>query len=208
MLKHQPCAYCGSESNLRGKGHVFPRSIYPDALSGARRITVPECEACKALWEDAEPQFRNVIVSIWDPEVAPTDSRTSKLWRSFDKVDGRRRLRDLSALLRPEQVAGKSRAKIYPEEDERFCLILRRIFRGLSHEHGLGTAIPDSLVVCGVMRWLVPPSFEPEFTWHTVAPDFIAYGYARIDPAHTFWLLRFSKHILFFGSVERVTGEA
>jgi hypothetical protein len=58
------------------------------------------------------------------------------------------------------------------------------------------------------MHWLVPPAFEPEFTWHTIAPDFIAYAHAQIEETHTFWLLRFSRHILFYGSVGHVAGEA
>ncbi|MGE0347873.1 hypothetical protein [Hydrogenophaga sp.] len=206
MLKHKPCAYCGSKAVPRGKGHVFPRSIYPDTLPDAKRITVPECETCKAIWEDAEPHFRNVLLSIWDPEVAPLDNRTAKLWRSFDELDGSRRIQDLSAMLRPAHVDGQERAKIYPDEDERFNLILRRIVRGLSHEHRLGTAIPDSAVVSGVMRWIVPPAFEPSFSWHTIAPDFISYAYARVDESHTFWLLRFSRHITFFASIGPVVG--
>lgn len=210
VLKHHPCAYCGTTTSARSRGHVFPRSIYPDTLPNAKRITVPECDECKALWEDAEPHFRNILLSIWDPETPPADSRAQKLWRGFDEKDGRRRARDLADLFRPAQVAGENRTKVYPAKDARFNLILRRIVRGLVHEHGLGTAIPDARVVCDVMRWIIPPTFEGDFTWRTIAPEFIAYAYNGINDkyAHSFWLIRFSKHILFFGSVSHETGEA
>lgn len=210
VLKHHPCAYCGTTLSTRGKGHVFPRSIYPDTLPNVYRITVPECNECKALWEDAEPHFRNVLLSIWDSETALTDTRAERLWRSFDANDGHRRVRELAGMFRPEQVAGTDRTKIYPAEDERFNLILRRIVRGLAHKHGIGTSIPDAQVTCDVMRWLVPPAFEDEITWHTIAPGFITYGYKRFNDqdAHSFWLIRFSKHVLFFGRVGSQSGNA
>jgi hypothetical protein len=89
-------------------------------------------------------------------------------------------------------------------------LILRRIVRGLVHWHRLGTAIPDAGVVCDVMRWQIPPAFEPDFSWHTIAPDFVAYAYNHINDkdAHSFWLIRFSKHIVFTGHVSNRSGEA
>ena len=74
-LKHRPCAYCGTVKTPRTKGHVIPQALYPVSLSQARRITVPECTDCKALWEDAEPHFRNIMIAIWDPDQAVKDNR-------------------------------------------------------------------------------------------------------------------------------------
>lgn len=101
------------------------------------------------------------------------------------------------------------RIKIYPTEDDRFNLILRRIVRGLAHAHGLGTSIPDTRVKCDVMRWLVPPTFENEMAWHTIAPAFIEYGYKTVNDQeiHSFWLIRFSKQLLFFGRVGSEVGD-
>lgn len=210
MLIRLPCAYCGTTESPRTRGHVFPRSIYPDTLPTARRITVPECEKCKALWEDAEPHFRNVLVAIWHPESPLADSRAEKLWRSFEKGDGYRRVHDLAALFRSTEVAGRVRSKIYPAEDERFNLILRRIVRGLAHEHCLGTRIADSHVDCDVMKWIMPPAFEEEMTWHTIAPKFISYGYMKLDDefAHSFWIVRFSEHIEFYGRIRSLASDA
>lgn len=210
MLKHAPCAYCGSTELPRTRGHVFPRAIYPDTLPHAKRVTVPECDGCKALWEDAEPHFRNILLTIWNPEAAPSDSRAQKLWRSFNQKDGHRRVRELAGLFRPATVAGQSRKKIFPAEDARFNLVLRRIVRGLTHHHGLTTAVPDQLVDCEAMRYAVPPSFQEEFSWHTIAPDFITYGYKLLtdEDVNLVWLIRFSKHIVFLGRVRNAGSDS
>jgi hypothetical protein len=189
---------------------VFPRSLYPDSLPSAKRITVPECDRCKELWEDAEPHFRNVLLTIWNPEVAPTDSRTQKFWRSFDEKDGYRRAKELANLFTPAIVAGQERSKIYPAKDERFSLIIRRIVRGLTHHHRLATAVSDDDVDCEVLQYVIPPAFEDDFTWQTVAPDFISYGYTSLvdEVVKYVWIIRFSKHIVFIGRVRNANRNA
>ncbi|MDZ7862411.1 hypothetical protein [Acidovorax sp.] len=142
--------------------------------------------------------------------MAPTDSRAQKLWRSFDQKDGYRRARELAGLFRAATVEGQSRTKIYPAEDEKFNLVLRRIVRGLSHHHGLATAVPDQFVQCEEMRYVVPPVFENEFSWHTIAQDFITYGFTALDDEKVkfVWLIRFSKHIVFIGRVRNASSDA
>lgn len=126
----QRCAYCGSDKNTLTGGHVLSKNLYPDSLPDAKRIMVPECIECKRIWEDAEPHFRNIIVSIWNPnEVNRNDSRYGKVLRSFEKKDGKRRVEELASLLKPEQVEGKDRHLIYPLSDDRFSIIIRRIVR-------------------------------------------------------------------------------
>ena len=210
VLKHAPCAYCGTIDLPRTRGHVFPRAIYPDSLPNAKRITVPECDQCKTLWEDAEPHFRNILLTIWNPEAAPTDSRSQKFLRSFDHKDGHRRAKELASLFTPAVVAGQDRSKIYPAKDERFNLVLRRIVRGLTHHHGLATAVPDQCVDCEVMQYLIPPAFEDDFSWHTIAPDFIVYGYTSLadENIQLVRLVRFSKHIVFIGRVRNASSDA
>ncbi len=205
MLIKQPCAYCGTTTTIRTKGHVFSRALFPDNLPKAPRITVPECLTCKGLWDAAEPQFRNILVAIWNPEQLPIDSRAAKMWRSFEK--SKRLHREFIALMKPVGNLDDGRYTIYPAEDEDFSLILRRIVRGLAHWHGFDTAITDSRVSCDVMRWSIPPAFERKFTWHTIATDFISYTYKEIDDqyAQSFWLIRFSKQILFFGYVAQAS---
>lgn len=202
-MVHAPCAYCGSERIERTKGHVLPRSLYPSTVPNAKRITVPECLECKKLWEDAEPQFRNIILSIWNSEALPSDDRADRMLRSFKQPDGKRRARELLATFAPGHVG--SHDLIYPAKDPGFNLILRRIVRGLCHEHQLATFVQDDEVLCDVMRWQVPPAFEEALTWYTIGADFFRYAYAAVneESIHSFWLLHFSKHIVFFGVVEQ-----
>ena len=99
LLINDPCAYCGTTHTERTKGHVIPRSLYPDSLPQAKRITVPECTDCKALWEDAEPHFRNIMVAIQNPDQIVKDNRYESMRRSFSKCDGQKRFKDFADLL-------------------------------------------------------------------------------------------------------------
>lgn len=184
--------------------------MYPDSLPQVKRITVPECDACKAIWEDAEPHFKNILLAIWNPDSLPTDNRVASMWRGFQQRDGKRRTRDLLSLIKSTTVGTTTRERIYPAQDPNFNLILRRIVRGLAAEHGLPSPLSDESVVCDVMRWEVPPAFVAEFSWHTIAPDFFQYAYTEApdESLHSFWLLRFSKNLLFFGAVARMQGKA
>ncbi len=208
MLVNRPCAYCGSKIIERTKGHVLPKSIYPDSLPNAKRITVAECLDCKTIWEDAEPHFKNVILSIWNADILPSDSRVESMMRGFQAIDGQRRAKELLALIESAYIDGKKREKIYPAKDSRFNLILRRIVRGLIDEHKLGTSISDERVYCDVMLWQIPPAFEADLKWHVIADGFFRYAYSMPDDAsmHSFWLLQFSKNLLFFGAVEPAKG--
>jgi len=210
-MKNQPCAYCGLKDSPRTRGHVLPRSMYPDSLPNAKRITVPECDVCKAIWEDAEPHFKNIILAIWNSDQLPEDNRVEKMWRGFRQKDGRRRAREFHELIRPAQIADKDRELIYPAKDARFNLILRRIVRGLAVEHKVvKAAVSDNRVHCDVMRWPIPPAFEADLTWRIIADDFFQYAYADLDneSLQSFWLLQFSKHLLFFGVIANEPKEA
>jgi hypothetical protein len=64
-MKNKPCAFCGSveRDNPRTKGHVLQKSMYPESgAESIRRITVPECGRCKAIWQNAEDNFRSLMV--------------------------------------------------------------------------------------------------------------------------------------------------
>ena len=205
MLKHRPCAYCGRTDLPRTSGHVLSKKVYPDNMPTAMRITVSECTDCKKIWEDAEPHFRNILLGIWNAEALPVDSRVESMWRGFHKADGRRRASELHALFRPAKGSEVGGELIYPAKDERFNLILRRMVRGLAAKHELACAVPDSAVTCDAMLWGIPPAFETELSWHVIAPDFFSYAFVSDleEPLHSFWLLRFSQHLLFFGAIER-----
>lgn len=125
------------------------------------------------------------------------------MWRSFREKDGRRRARKIFDLLKTEQFGDETIQTLSPAEDPDFNLILRRIVRGLVHHHKLGTAIPDSRVACGVMRWAAPPAFDTELIHNTIANNFVSYAYSPAEESiHSFWLIEFSNHIRFFGIVD------
>jgi hypothetical protein len=158
MIISQPCAYCGKSSKPRTKGHVLSGSTYPKSLTSAPRITVPECLECKILWESAEPQFRNLLTGIWNSTALPEDSRTSKMMRSFQKCDGKKRACEVLKQI----VNTQEGYKIFPLKDECFNLILRRIVRGLSHHHGLESSVRDERVVCFPAKYEIPPAFRAQ----------------------------------------------
>lgn len=199
-LKNQPCAYCGTVKYKRINGHVISRNLFHEFLSkNVQRITVPECAQCKAAWEDAEAHFRNVFVLAWNPDQLQEDNRLDKMRRSFQKSDGMRRWRDLLNQIVPVN----TREAVYPTKDPLCLMILRRIIRGLSHYHNLGTAISESSVEVGSMLWELPPAFEEEMSWYQLAPDFFTYGYCQIDDSEirSFWQMNFSNHIKLFGII-------
>lgn len=200
VLKDQPCAYCGSSNSPRTKGHVIPKNLYP---AETQAITVPECDVCKAIWEDAEPIFRNIMMAIRDPEKVIKDDKHDRMQRSFNKCDGPRRLKEFLDLIVPAPPPNQGREMLYPAKDPAFNLILRRIVRGLCHVKELGSPVADKRVLCDVMKCEVPEGFKPDFKWSVIAPGFFRYGYVFLDSddLHSFWLLRFYNHIEFFGYV-------
>jgi hypothetical protein len=74
----------------------------------------------------------------------------------------------------------------------------------------LATAVSDELVECEALQFVVPPAFEEEISWHTIAPDFIAYGYVPLVESDfkVVWLIRFSKDIVFIGRIRSASRNA
>ena len=203
--RNRPCAYCGTTTVGRTKGHVIPSSLYPNSPE-IQRITVPECTDCKALWEDAEPHFRNMMIATWDPEKVVADSRLESMLRSFSYIDGPKRINDLAETLVSVATPNGQRHMIYPAKDPRCNLILRRIIRGLCYSHDVDAAIADARVWCDVLRHRVPEALESDFKWHEVATTFVSYSYIIIDDEklHSLWRLRFSEGIEFIGIIVQV----
>jgi hypothetical protein len=68
---------------------------------------------------------------------SPAGAVDGKATRSLREVDGRRRVLDALALMRPVQLEGKTRHMIYPGDDERCLRVVRKVVRGLSYAHRL-----------------------------------------------------------------------
>src|SRR5688572_3398535 len=103
-LKHRPCAYCGTTSIPRERGHVIPFCMYPTSTDPTvQRITVPECASCKTIWQDDENHFRNIMVVAGDPNAAVVEQWTGPVRRSFSKPSGPRWMNDLLREMVPVQ---------------------------------------------------------------------------------------------------------
>jgi hypothetical protein len=148
------CAYCGTEAWRLEREHIIPRCLYPEsrACSRVQRITVPSRGPCNRGWADDEAHFRNVLLVAGESNVAVQEIWEATTRRSYRKADGRRRLQDLVDRMVPVQVEGLKRWMIYPARDERVLRVLRKIVRGLSHFHGVGSAVPEERVWVNVHR--------------------------------------------------------
>ncbi len=141
FLKKRPCAYCGTTAIQREKGHVIPDCMYPtNTSSKIQRPTVPECAKCKTIWQEAENQFRNIMVIAGNLNTPATEQWEGPMRRSFDKKSGSHWRRDLVEQMVPIKTADGLRHAVYPAKDQRVMLVVRKIVRGLCHYHGIATA--------------------------------------------------------------------
>lgn len=205
------CAYCGCQRKTLEQEHVIPRCLYPTSRrTPVQRITVASCGSCNRGWADDEAHFRNVLLVAGEPNAAVQELWETKARRSFRDVDGRRRLKDLVDRMVPVQVAGQDRWMIYPARDERVLRILKKIIRGLSHFHGVESAISEDRVWADVLKYYIPEELSATVTFHHREPDVCDYWYeAYEDGEHSsLWLLRFFERRIFIGSVSRLPGAA
>lgn len=154
------CCYCGVKLVKRinrSKDHLFPDCLYPASLSSSqmRRPTVPACVSCNASFSDDEAHFRNILpLCGLEPEPVVAELFEERVLRSLNSSDGPRRVRDLSAIMRPDD---QGRTRIYPFEDPRFLRIVRKIVRALSWHHEIDWPVTDDRVTIERMPYLVPP---------------------------------------------------
>ncbi len=201
------CAYCGAQVRKPEREHVIPRCLYPEsrARSRVQLITVPACSLCNRSWADDEAHFRKVLLVAGNPNAAVQELWETTTHRSFYEVDGRRRLQDLANCMVPVQIEDRDRWMIYPARDERVLRVLKKIVRGLSHFHGLATAVPEERVWVDVMKYSIPDEFLAESQFHHRDPDVCEYWYEACDEAElsSIWLLKFFERRVFIGSVSR-----
>jgi len=199
------CAYCGAQALERE--HTIPRCLYPASLatSPVQRITVPACGSCNRGWADDEAHFRNVLLVAGEPNAAVQELWETTARRSFRQVDGRRRLQDLADRLVPVQIEGRDRWMIYPARDERVLRVLKKIVRGLSHHHGIETAVAEERVWVDVMKYRIPDEFVAEIEFHHREPDVCEYWYETDYEGElsSVWLLKFFGRRMFIASVSR-----
>lgn len=205
-MKHGPCAYCGTKAYKRERGHVVPDCLYPPNFDPrVQRITVPECSRCKQIWQDAETQFRNMLVIAGDP-----NDHVHQLWygpisRSFHKASGRRWVADLIEQFVPLEPQDGPGHKVYPGRDQRVMLVIRKIIRGLCHKERVATAVDDRRVHAGVMAHPLPEELQRQMTWKELGEGFFQYGFAVLNYSEynmqSAWSLTFFEQRKFFGIV-------
>ena len=123
--------------------------------------------------------------------------------RSFDKPSGQTWLRDLRELLVPVETHDGPRHKVYPLKDERVMRIMKRIVRGLCHEHKIGTGFTEEQVFVDVFRFPIPPAFHTEFKRVSLGDDFCWYEYCDCrdqddGKLNSAWLIEFYSRTRFF----------
>lgn len=204
------CAYCGAGASTVEREHVIPRCLYPRSRAASRvqRLTVPSCGRCNRGWSDDEAHFRNVLLLAGMPNSAVQEVWRTSTQRSFREVDGLRRIRDLVDLMVPVQVEGEDRWMIYPGRDPRVIRVVRKIVRGLSHHHGVGSAIADERVWADILKYPIPEYLVNTVHFHHREGDIVEYWYEAYDVGDvtSMWLLKFYESRVFVAAIARTTG--
>lgn len=204
-MKGHSCAYCGKHVPRAEREHVVPRGLYPASKKDSRvqRLTVPACRRCNSRWADDEVHFRNVLLVSGKPNRPVQELWETTTRRSFQKVDGRRRLLDLYAQMIPIEAPEGTRHMVYPARDERVMRIIRKIVRGLCHHHGIMSPVHDRQVRADVLKYVVPAEFLAEMSYHHLEKDIFEYRYAVLDESgiHSAWLLTFFERRTFIATV-------
>jgi len=94
---------------------------------------------------------------------------------------------------------------IYPARDERVLRVIKKIVCGLSHHHGIESAIPESRITADVMKFRIPDEFLNEIQFRHREWDIIQYWYETYQdgPTSALWLLNFFERRMFIAWVLR-----
>jgi hypothetical protein len=192
------CAYCGETVSKAEKEHVVPRCLYPvsERNSRVQRLTVPACRPCNGGWADEEPHFR-------DPNLPVRELWETRVRRSFEEIDGRRRVLDLFTQMKPVEMAEGTRHKVYPARDDRVMPIIRKIVRGLCRHHGVMSPVQDRQVWADVLKYVIQPEFLDAMAHHHLEKDVFEYRHAVLNEPelHSAWLLTFYERCTFIALV-------
>jgi hypothetical protein len=205
-MNKRTCAYCGEPALKQDKEHVFPRCLYPPskAQSKVQRLTVPACKSCNNGWSDDEAHFRNILTLAGDPNSSRLELFNTNVMRSFDEVDGIRRMDDLIARMKPVIMDdGSSRHMVYPGEDQRVLRVVKKVVRGLCYYHNVVWPISDNRVWVDVIKYVIPKSLFDQMNYHHREQDIAEYRYQVLNDheINSAWLITFFQRITFVGLV-------
>lgn len=191
------CTHCGIEEIRLQRGHVVPKSLYPDSrrTPDFQLITVPECHACNQGWSDDEAYFRGVLLLAGEPNDPVRELWATSIARSLKEKDGYRRACELVERFVPVTGDGQDRQMIYPGEDPRVIRIIKKIVRGLSYHHRVEDGIQDERIRADVLRFAVPDDLWDTGTFLRTGSDIFRYWYKRFDlddkELTSLWILTF-----------------
>jgi hypothetical protein len=94
---------------------------------------------------------------------------------------------------------------IYPAQDESVRRVLKKVIRGLSHFHGIESAVPEERVWVDVLKYHIPDELRAKVQFHHREPDIFEYWYQTYDDEElsSVWVLRFFEQRTFIGSISR-----
>lgn len=204
-MKEIPCAYCGKPVAKREKEHVFPRCLYPPSKgrSKVQRLTIPACRDCNKGWADDEAHFRNMLVLAGEPNAVRRELWETTTLRSFEEIDGPRRVSDLIARMKSVKMTDGEGYMIFPGEDERVMRVVRKIIRGLCHYHNVMSPVSDQRVWADVLKYVVPQEFLEQMNYHHREQDIVEYRYQVLNEGgiNSVWLIAFFERVTFIGLV-------
>jgi len=191
--------------------HVLPHCTYPGSLaqSNIPRITVIACSCCNNSFSDDETHFRNIIPFCGlDPGPLIQELFETGVLHSLDEVDGERRRVDLLKIIRP---GSDGRMRVWPEEDERFMRILRKIVRGLCRHHNLDWPVSEARVHVEKLIYPVPPGYLDPLPGGRTDGDMFRWGYIQPSedgPDKLTWILVIRSNMEFIARVAPPTTDA
>jgi hypothetical protein len=105
--------------------------------------------------------------------------------------------------MKPVQIDGRLRHKVYPGRDERILRVVRKVIRGLSHHHGLLSPVSDERVSVDILLYPLKREYIDVMEYHHREEDIAEYMFEHLDkpPVHSFWLLSFFQKVNFIGLI-------
>jgi hypothetical protein len=208
-MQPRKCAYCGKLAEKRDKEHVFPKCLYPlsKSKSKVQRLTIPSCNNCNNGWSDDEAHFRNMLLIAGEPNAAVTELWETTANRSFNEVDGYRRVLDLITQMKPIETPTGRRYMVFPGKDQRVVRVLKKIIRGLCYHHQVMLPpISDQQIWVDVLDYVVPQQFLDEMEHHHREADIIKYSFQVMNEPDmdSAWLLTFFERRSFIAIVSPV----
>lgn len=169
-------------------------------------MTVPACRSCNSSWADDEAHFRNILIISGESNAAVHELWQTSVRRSIEQIDGHRRLSNIVSQMVPVEAAGEQRWMVYPARDESVLRVLKKVvIRGLSHFHGLESAVPDERVWVDVMRYRIPDYLLSETKFLHREADICEYWYESYGEGElsSVWFLRLFEKREFVASIRR-----